>query len=75
MKPGNFLGSNPKTTLSGILSLVLAGLQVYRNPSVLADPVMGPVIATQVTTGLGMIFARDSKAADPVRPPTIPPTS
>lgn len=77
MIPGNFLGANPKTTINGIVILVTTGYQVYHNPAILSDPVMGPVVITQFCTGLGMVFARDSdsKAEDPIRPPTIPPAS
>lgn len=71
MKPGNALGANPKTTFAGIVSLLFAALQIYSNPKLLADPTMGPMIVGQVAAGLGMVFARDSKAQDPVRTPTV----
>jgi hypothetical protein len=46
-----------KTTVFGILSLSLAGFQIYTNPATATDP----NIMAAVATGLGLIMAKDAE--------------
>ena len=54
---------NWKSSLAGIVTLALAGVAAYRNPSVMGEPgYLGMVMA-----GLGLIVSQDGK---PDAPPT-----
>lgn len=48
-----------KTTLSGILALAVAGLQIYQDPSTVANP---QTLAT-IIGGVGLIAAKDSNVS------------
>lgn len=69
---GNAFGNNPKTTLAGLVMVVVSSITVINNPGVMRDTEKATGVVTSIAAGLGLIFARDSKEADPVRPPTIP---
>lgn len=48
-----------KTTIFGILSLSLAGFQIYTNPTSATNP----EVMSAVAAGIGLILAKDSAAA------------
>lgn len=53
------------TTIFGILSLVMTGLQIAQNPATSSDPnVLG-----QIAVGVGLIAAKDANKTG-VNPPT-----
>lgn len=55
---------NLKTTLMGILALIMLGLNVYQNPSVLKDPTQASQIAGAAAVGIGLILAKDGDQTD-----------
>jgi len=60
---------NLKTTLMGILALIMLGLNVYKNPSVLKDPTQASQIAGAAAAGIGLILAKDGSQPDASAPP------
>ena len=51
---------NWKTTILGILALALLAFNVYKNPSVLSDPVQQAQLAAAAAAGIGLIVAKDA---------------
>ncbi|MGO9095200.1 MAG: hypothetical protein ACLQGV_08250 [Bryobacteraceae bacterium] len=60
---------NLKTTLMGILALIMLGFTVYKNPSALTDPTQAAQIAGAAAAGIGLILAKDGSQADAPAPP------
>jgi hypothetical protein len=60
---------NLKTTLMGILALIMLGLNVYKNPSILKDPTQASQIAGAAAAGIGLILAKDGSQSDAPAPP------
>jgi hypothetical protein len=60
---------NLKTTIMGILALIMLGLNVYKNPSVLKDPTQASQIAGAAAAGIGLVLAKDGDQTDaPAQP-------
>lgn len=51
---------NWKTTILGILTLALLAFNVYKNPSVLSDPVQQAQLGAAAAAGIGLIVAKDA---------------
>jgi hypothetical protein len=51
---------NWKTTIMGILTLALLAFNVYKNPSVLSDPVQQAQLGASAAAGVGLIVAKDA---------------
>jgi hypothetical protein len=51
---------NWKTTIMGILTLAMLAFNVYRTPSVLADPAQQAQVAAGAAAGIGLIAAKDA---------------
>jgi hypothetical protein len=60
---------NLKTTLMGILALIMLGFNVYKNPSALKDPTQAAQIAGAAAAGIGLILAKDGSQTDAPAPP------
>ena len=60
---------NWKTTLMGILTLAMLAFNVYRTPSVLADPAQQAQVAAGAAAGIGLIAAKDGDQTGPAGQP------
>jgi hypothetical protein len=60
---------NLKTTLMGILALIMLGFNVYKNPAALTDPTQAAQIAGAAAAGIGLILAKDGSQIDAPAPP------
>jgi hypothetical protein len=68
MKP---VTKNWQTSLAGILTLLLTGLQIYHDPSAATNP---QTIA-QIAGGIGLIVAKDAGAPETPKTPNPTETS